>query len=176
MCKLMWVNNEQYQLQKNVEQAGSFLSHFTLDQVHRVSKFHHTYEKFNITPLRSLKAFASLVGVENVIVKDESFRFDLNAFKVLGGVYAIGRYVADKLGRDIDELSFEQLKSEEVKEQLGDLIFISTTDGNHGRGVAWAARELGLLESLAFKRGFICLLEVQRNACKILKTKGLMLK
>lgn len=143
MCKLMWVNNEQYQLQKNIEQAGSFLSHFTLDQVHRVTKFHHTYEKFNITPLRSLKAFASLVGVENVIVKDESFRFDLNAFKVLGGVYAIGRYVADKLGRDIDELSFEQLKSEEVKEQLGDLIFISTTDGNHGRGVAWAARELG---------------------------------
>ncbi|MFJ7731073.1 diaminopropionate ammonia-lyase [Lysinibacillus sp. NPDC097231] len=143
MDKLMWVDNQQYLLQKNIEQTIAFLHNFAPDQVNRVTTFHQTYENFKQTPLRSLNALASLVGVDNIKVKDESFRFDLNAFKVLGGVYAIGRYVAQMLGRNIDELSFKELKSSKVKEQLGDLTFISTTDGNHGRGVAWAARELG---------------------------------
>lgn len=139
----MWVDNQQYLLQKNIEQTIAFLHNFAPDQVNRVTTFHQTYENFKQTPLRNLNALASLVGVDNIKVKDESFRFDLNAFKVLGGVYAIGRYVAQMLGRNIDELSFKELKSSKVKEQLGDLTFISTTDGNHGRGVAWAARELG---------------------------------
>lgn len=143
MDKLVWVNNQQYLLQKNIEQSVPFLQHFTSEQVNRVTAFHHTYEKFKNTPLRNLQALASLLGVQNIMVKDESYRFDLNAFKVLGGVYAIGQYVANILGRNIEDLSFEQLKSPEVKKQLGDLTFISTTDGNHGRGVAWAARELG---------------------------------
>lgn len=144
MGKLLWSNNQQYLLQKNVEQVLPFLRNFSQEQVKRVSRFQHTYEKFERTPLRSLDAFALLVGVQSIFVKDESYRFDLNAFKVLGGVYAIGQYVAQKLGKSIDELSFERLKSLEIKERLGDLTFISTTDGNHGRGVAWAARELGL--------------------------------
>ncbi|MGE7916998.1 pyridoxal-phosphate dependent enzyme [Lysinibacillus xylanilyticus] len=148
MGKLLWANNQQYLLQKNVEQVIPFLRNFSQEQVKRVGRFQHTYEKFERTPLRSLDAFALLVGVQSIFVKDESYRFDLNAFKVLGGVYAIGQYVAKKLGKSIDELSFERLKSLEIKERLGDLTFISTTDGNHGRGVAWAARELGLLESL----------------------------
>ncbi|KOS64357.1 diaminopropionate ammonia-lyase [Lysinibacillus agricola] len=144
MGKLIWANNQQYLIQKNVEQVVPFLRNFSLEQVNRVGRFQRTYEKFESTPLRSLDAFASLVGVQSIFVKDESYRFNLNAFKVLGGVYAIGQYAAKKLGRNIDELSFEQLKSLEVRELLGDLTFISTTDGNHGRGVAWAARELGL--------------------------------
>ena len=32
--------------------------------------------------------------------------------------------------------------SKEVREKLGDLTFISATDGNHGRGVAWTANQL----------------------------------
>ena len=31
----------------------------------------------------------------------------------------------------------------EVREKLGELTFVTATDGNHGRGVAWAARQLG---------------------------------
>ena len=31
----------------------------------------------------------------------------------------------------------------EVREMLGELTFVTATDGNHGRGVAWAARQLG---------------------------------
>ena len=75
-------------------------------------------------------------------MKDESYRFGLNAFKVLGGSYAIGNYMAKKLGEDISRLTFEQLASDETREQLGEIIFVTATDGNHGRGVAWTARQL----------------------------------
>lgn len=140
---MRWVYNRQYYLQQNMERVASALQSFTQEQVQRVERFQHTYKGFEKTPLRSLDLLASHLEVNKIFVKDESFRFGLNAFKVLGGIYAIGQYVAKMLAKNIDELSFEQLKSPEVKEQLGDLTFISTTDGNHGRGVAWAARELG---------------------------------
>ena len=140
---LRWTDNRQYGLQENLEGVKSVLQNFAVEQVHRVERFHHTYEGFSKTPLRSLDFLATHLGVNKIFVKDEAYRFGLNAFKVLGGIYAIGQYVAKLLGKPIDNLSFEQLKLPEIKEQLGELTFISTTDGNHGRGVAWAARELG---------------------------------
>ncbi|WP_312123762.1 diaminopropionate ammonia-lyase [Lysinibacillus boronitolerans] len=141
--KLRWVYNQHYLEQDNVKQATAILPFFSLDQVKRVSQFQRTYDQFEKTPLHQLDALASCMDVEKIFVKDESYRFGLNAFKVLGGIYAIAQYVANKLGRNIEELSFDQLKSPEVRAQVGNLTFISTTDGNHGRGVAWAARELG---------------------------------
>lgn len=83
------------------------------------------------------------LGVSNVWVKDESYRFELNAFKVLGGSFAVGKYLAEMLNIDISKLSFEKLKSKEIKVKLGDITFVTATDGNHGRGIAWAASQLG---------------------------------
>lgn len=141
--KLKWVKNRQLHLQRNIEQLEMLLEYFTVEQVNRVERFHRTYGQFEETPLRRLDTLSNDIGVNRIYVKDESYRFGLNAFKVLGGVYALGQYVAKALGKHIDALSFEELKLPEVKKRLGDLTFISTTDGNHGRGVAWAARELG---------------------------------
>src|SRR5699024_7359386 len=39
-----------------------------------------------------------------------------------------------KLDIDISEVSFDYLRSKEVKEKLGDITFVTATDGNHGRG------------------------------------------
>ena len=61
-------------------------------------------------------------------VKDESYRFGLNAFKVLGGSYAIGHYLAEKLGKEISEVDYQTLISDEVKQQLGELTFVTATD------------------------------------------------
>src|SRR5699024_2434003 len=72
----------------------------------------------------------------------------------MGGIYAIGKYIADKLGRNIETISFEELQSKEVKEQIGNITFISATDGNHGRGVAWAARELGQQSIIYMPKGY----------------------
>ena len=61
----------------------------------------------------------------------------------MGGSYAIGNFLAERLGKDISEVDFNMLKSEETKKKLGDITFYTATDGNHGRGVAWAANQLG---------------------------------
>ena len=85
---------------------------------------------------------AKELGLGNIYVKDESYRFGLNAFKVLGGSYAIGNYLAMKLEKDISELPYEEMISDEVKNELGEITFVTATDGNHGRGVAWTANKL----------------------------------
>lgn len=108
----------------------------------KTKRFHESFPMYKKTPLKELKNLAKMLGVSDIYVKDESYRFGLNAFKVLGGSYAIGNYIAEKLGVDIDELSYEKIVSKEIKEKLGEVTFISATDGNHGRGVAWTAREL----------------------------------
>lgn len=109
----------------------------------RAKKFHSSFPQYKETPLWELKNLAGELGVKNIFVKDESYRFGLNAFKVLGGSYAIGNYIAEKLDQDIDDFSFSRIVSEETKSKLGKKTFISATDGNHGRGVAWTANQLG---------------------------------
>ncbi|MGC5325077.1 diaminopropionate ammonia-lyase [Brevibacillus sp. SYSU BS000544] len=109
----------------------------------KVRNFHKSFIEYQVTPLHSLKALSRKLNVQNIWIKDESYRFGLNAFKVLGGSYAVGKYLAKKLGIDISELSFEILKSREMKERLGSITFVTATDGNHGRGIAWAANQLG---------------------------------
>jgi diaminopropionate ammonia-lyase len=76
-------------------------------------------------------------------LKDESKRFGLNAFKVLGGSYAMGRLLAEKIGRSLSDLGFAGLSTDEAKAKVGTLTFVTATDGNHGRGVAWTAQKLG---------------------------------
>ena len=107
-----------------------------------VYEFHKSLPDYQATPLVDLKSLASYYGVKKVWLKDESKRFGLNAFKVLGGSYAIGKYLSKKLNRDMKELPFNVLISDEVKKQLGDVTFVTATDGNHGRGVAWMAARL----------------------------------
>lgn len=106
-------------------------------------KFIKSFPQYKVTPLRKLYRLADYTGVSGIYVKDESYRFGLNSFKVLGGGHAIGRYLAGRLEGDAAGFTYEKLKSPAVKEKLGEITFTSATDGNHGRGVAWAARQLG---------------------------------
>lgn len=118
-----------------------------------VLKFQQSHDKYTNTPLVSLNALAKHLHVQEIYVKDESFRFGLNAFKVMGGIYAVGKYMAEKLGRDIEDVSFAELQSAEVRAQIGEITFISATDGNHGKGIAWAARELGQKSVIYLPKG-----------------------
>lgn len=116
---------------------------FSLDAAGKVNAFHRSFAEYRATPLVDLKNMAANLGVKRILVKDESWRFGLNAFKVLGGSYAIGRYIASRLGEDISSLPATRLVSEEVKGKIGEITFVTATDGNHGRGVAWTAARLG---------------------------------
>ena len=121
----------------------SDLSAFTSEEAVKAHSFHTGFAQYSQTPLTSLPNLAKALGVNSIHVKDESYRFGLNAFKVLGGSYALGRFIAKTLELPIEELPAQKILSPEVREKLGQLTFITATDGNHGRGVAWTATQLG---------------------------------
>ena len=120
-----------------------FLDLMSEENVTKPNEFHKSFPQYSVTPLQKLSALASYLGVKGIYCKDESYRFGLNAFKVLGGSYAMGRYIAKELGRDISQLPYNVLSSDKLKEEFGQATFFTATDGNHGRGVAWAAKRLG---------------------------------
>jgi diaminopropionate ammonia-lyase len=113
------------------------------EEIKGVRKFHATIDGYEITPLVSLECLAEKLGVSKIYVKDESKRFGLNAFKGLGATYAIARLLCEKLGVDIDSIDYNYFKLPVVKEKIKDMVFVTATDGNHGRAVAWAAAQLG---------------------------------
>ena len=125
----------------------------SVEEVSKARKFHQSFPQYSVTPLANLEKMSEFLGLKSVKVKDESWRFGLNAFKVLGGSYAIARYIADETGTDVDNLPYEVLKSEELKKKFGSATFFSATDGNHGRGVAWAANQLGQKAVIIMPKG-----------------------
>ncbi|MBY0121844.1 diaminopropionate ammonia-lyase [Bacillus sp. S/N-304-OC-R1] len=147
--EIHWVKNQHFLPEYNEEE----LSFFQDEEIHKVHEFQKTHKVYTKTPLYQLRNLAKHLGVADFRVKDESQRFGLNAFKVMGGIYAVGKYLAELLGESIENLSFAELQSPRVKEKLGELTFISATDGNHGRGVAWAARELGQKSVIYLPKG-----------------------
>jgi diaminopropionate ammonia-lyase len=132
---------------KNVHYERKFSNNIQIDileieEAKKVRKFHESFPMYAETPLVELGELAKYLGINGIYVKDESYRFGLNAFKVLGGSYAIGKYLSGLMGKDIEDLPYEKMISDEVKSQLGEITFISATDGNHGRGVAFTAKQL----------------------------------
>ncbi|MEW4412020.1 diaminopropionate ammonia-lyase [Clostridium sp. AN503] len=135
---------EEFKLVQYDRKAGQKynLDFLGLESAKEVHHFHASFPVYKETPLAELKETAKDMGLADIYVKDESYRFGLNAFKVLGGSYAIGNYLAKRLGKNISEMPYEKLVSEDVKKELGEITFVTATDGNHGRGVAWTARQL----------------------------------
>ncbi|MBU8878103.1 diaminopropionate ammonia-lyase [Bacillus sp. FJAT-29790] len=146
---IKFAENNFYSSEYNNEE----LSIFDERDIKSVHEFQKTHSSYTETPLHHLKHLAEHLNVADIRVKDESHRFGLNAFKVMGGIYAVAKYLADRLGEKIEDLSFQTLQSTEIKEKLGELTFITATDGNHGRGIAWAAREIGQKSVIYMPKG-----------------------
>ena len=115
----------------------------SLENVAQARAFHRSFPQYSVTPLARLDALAEQLGLNNLFVKDESYRFGLNAFKVLGGSFAMARYIAGEMGKGISEMNYSYLTGEQFRKEFGQATFFTATDGNHGRGVAWAANKLG---------------------------------
>ncbi|MDR1744657.1 MAG: diaminopropionate ammonia-lyase [Planctomycetota bacterium] len=128
---------------KTTPGKGASLADFSSEEAARVRAYHESFREYAPTPLVELPRLAAHLGLGGIFVKDESKRFGLNAFKVLGGAYAIGRILAERLGASIENIASDELRSPEMKKRLGDFTFATATDGNHGRGVAWTAQQLG---------------------------------
>lgn len=130
-----------------------WLSVMTDENVKRALSFHRSFPEYEVTPLHSLKKMAAYLGIRGLYVKDESYRFGLNAFKVLGGSYAMASYISEQTGKPVEELPYRVLSSKAFREQMGQTTFYTATDGNHGRGVAWAANRLGQKSVVRMPRG-----------------------
>lgn len=124
-----------------------------LDEIAKARAFHESFPQYSVTPLTKLEKMADLLGLGEVYIKDESYRFGLNAFKVLGGSFAMARYIAQQTGKDVSELPYNVLTSDKLREEFGQATFFTATDGNHGRGVAWAANKLGQKSVVLMPKG-----------------------
>ena len=82
---IKWVLNE---MPKSEDQ---YLALMAPEQIEGVRAFHRSFPQYTVTPLASLKGMAERLGLGGLYVKDESYRFGLNAFKVLGGSFAMAR-------------------------------------------------------------------------------------
>jgi diaminopropionate ammonia-lyase len=100
--------------------------------------FHRGLPGYAPTPLVELSALATELGVGRVLVKDESSRLGLPAFKVLGASWAAAQIVAARTGAALD------LASLRTAAQDSGLMLVTATDGNHGRAVAHLARLFGI--------------------------------
>ncbi len=118
------------------------VENMSVAEMEKAGNFHRSFPQYEVTPLTPLNNLADYLGLKRLYVKDESYRFGLNAFKVLGGSYAIARYIAQQLGKDVSEVPYNVLTSDKLREEFGQATFFTATDGNHGRGIAWAANKL----------------------------------
>ena len=91
------------------------------------------------TPLYDLPGLAQQLGIARFSVKDESVRSPLGSFKALGAPVALVRQIL-RLHPEFDPASILRGR---YAQQLQDYTVISATDGNHGRGLAAAARDAG---------------------------------
>lgn len=106
-------------------------------------EFHATLPGYQSTPLRSIPDLAERLGVGTLLVKDESRRFGLPSFKILGASWGVYQALCNLL----DELPSKWSTLEELREYLApvrDTCLLTATAGNHGRAVARMARWLEL--------------------------------
>ncbi len=143
----------QWAVNKMPKTADTSLPVMSLENVAKARAFHESFPQYSKTPLAKLDHMAKHLGLGGIYVKDESYRFGLNAFKVLGGSFAMANYIAKQTHRDVSELPYAVLTSEELRKEFGQATFFTATDGNHGRGVAWAANRLGQKSVVLMPKG-----------------------
>jgi diaminopropionate ammonia-lyase len=117
-----------------------------------VQAFHRRLPGYAATPLHDLPALAQACGVGRVLVKDESSRLGLPAFKILGASWATYRVLCQRLGGAPEWATLDDLAAI-VATRLGPLRLVTATDGNHGRAVARMARLLGLSAGILVPAG-----------------------
>ena len=133
------IKNKKFDLKK-VKNNSKILS---LDY-NQIEKFHKSIGNKE-TPLIKLPELAKSLGIRKLLLKDDSNRFGLNAFKALGASYAMSQQI----------IKYPQIDT-----------FCTATDGNHGRAVAWMAKKLGRKAIIYMPKGTIS------NRIKVIEEEG----
>lgn len=103
-----------------------------------------SWSEYEQTPLHRLSKLEKHLGCGAIYYKDESGRFGLGSFKALGGAYAVLRHIAavykEQTGKSVTAGEIRQGK---IKDFAASITVATATDGNHGRSVAWGAKNAG---------------------------------
>ena len=147
-CDIKWVKN-------TIPKSGcpERMSLMDVATIRKVRDFHRSFPQYAVTPLASLDRLAGELGIGGIYIKDESHRFGLNSFKALGATFALASFIARTVGRPVWELDYNTMTSPDMRDELGDFTFFATTDGNHGRAVAWAATRIGQKSAIYMPKG-----------------------
>ena len=103
--------------------------------------FHRSFPRYRPTALVEVPALAAELDVAAVLVKDESRRMGLPAFKVLGASWAVNKAVSGALGHPEPAATLDELRGRVTGGP--DLTLVTATDGNHGRAIGRLAALLG---------------------------------
>ena len=142
---------------RNKNRGGAVdTSTYSFAATENIRKLHKSLDAYKVTPLVELKNFK---GVRSIFIKDESQRFGLKAFKGLGGVWAIYNVISRELG--LNNPPLEEIFKH--RDELSKMTFITTTDGNHGKGVSWAAGLFGCKSYVYMPKGTV---EVRAQAIR----------
>lgn len=123
-------------------QSNSARKHHSHPVTGQAPAFHRRLPGYAPGRLVSLPEVAADLGLASLHAKDESSRFGLPAFKILGASWATYRLLSERLGQEpagwegIEDLA-------RAFQPLQPLTLVTATDGNHGRAVARAARWFG---------------------------------
>ena len=112
-----FINNKNFEFDRS-----KILKILNSDLLEDAYKTISKWQKYQPTPLESLNKLSKELELNNIFYKDESKRFGLKSFKALGGAYAV----------------------EKITKGRKDITVSTATAGNHGKSVAWGAKNLGL--------------------------------
>ncbi len=112
-----FINNKNFEFDRS-----KILKILNSDLLEDAYKTISKWQKYQPTPLESLNKLSKELELKNIFYKDESKRFGLKSFKALGGAYAV----------------------EKITKGRKDITVSTATAGNHGKSVAWGAKNLGL--------------------------------
>ena len=138
-------------------------SQYSFAATENVRRLHRMIPGYRETELRELPELAGRLHVRAVYLKDESGRFGLKAFKGLGSIYAMFRIICRELGLDENTATPETLREPESLRRISGMTFLTTTDGNHGKGVSWAAAFFGCRAFVYMPKGTV---EVRAEAIR----------
>ena len=106
-------------LNPDVHRTAQFRGLFSEDELREAHAYFAAHPELPPTPLRSLSRLADALHVGAVDAKDETRRYGLNAFKIVGVRYAVHRVGDEAAARGL----------------------VCATAGNHGRAVARVAHQ-----------------------------------
>ncbi|EEP82194.1 predicted protein [Uncinocarpus reesii 1704] len=106
----------------------------------RIRQFHQSLPSYSPSPLVPLSNLAKSLGVKGIFIKDESSRFGLPSFKILGASWGTFRALVDFLQFPLEAALQELANAAQAKS----IKLFAATDGNHGRAVARMAKLLGI--------------------------------